>query len=170
VDNTGFGNWLGGTQWGSPNTALINSFGELTNSRRHEMKFNVEYNVPRVDVMLGAVYTGTSGRPFTPFQRYTTSQLNLPLNSRKEILLEPRGTERNDFFNNVDLRAEKLFRMQNHRFGVYADLANLFNTGTVTTRQARVPSTTIEGNTVLYKAPTGVQTARQITFGGRWSF
>jgi len=170
VDNTGFGNWLGGTQWGSPNTGLINSFGELTNSRRHEMKFNVEYNVPMVDVMLGAVYTGTSGRPYTPFQRYTTPQLNLPLNSRKEILLAPRGSEKNDFFNNVDLRAEKLIRVQNHRFGVYADITNLFNTGAVTTRQARVPSTTIEGNTVLYQAPTGVQLARQITFGGRWSF
>jgi hypothetical protein len=23
---------------------------------------------------------------------------------------------------------------------------------------------------VLYKAPTAVQTARQVTFGGRWSF
>ena len=170
VDNTGFGNWLGGVQWGSPNTALINSFGELTNSRRHEMKFNVEYNIPKVDVMLGGVYTALSGRPFTPFQRYTTSQLNLPLNSRKEIFLEPRGSQRNDFYNNLDLRAEKLFRVQNHRFGVYADMTNLLNTGTVTTRQGRVPNTTISGHTVLYKAPTGVQTARQITFGGRWSF
>jgi hypothetical protein len=170
VDNTGFGNWLGGTQFGSPNTGLINSFGELTNSRRHEVKLNVEYNIPKVDVMLGAVYTGESGRPYTPFQRYTTSQLNLPTNGRKEILLEPRGSERNDFYNNVDLRAEKAFRVQTHRFGIYADMANLFNTATVTSRQGRVPSTTISGNTVLYKAPTGVQLARQITFGGRWGF
>ena len=41
VDNTGFGNWLGGTQWGSPNTGTINTFGELTNSRRHEIKADV---------------------------------------------------------------------------------------------------------------------------------
>ena len=170
IDNTGFGAWLGGVQFDSPNTGIINSFGELTNSRRHEMKLNVEYNIPKVDVMLGGVYTALSGRPYTPFQRYTTSQLNLPLNSRKEILLEPRGSQRNDFYNNVDLRAEKAFRLQEHRFGVYMDVANLFNTGTVTARQARVPSTTVSGHTVLYKAPTGVQTARQITFGGRWSF
>ena len=72
IDNTGFGAWLGGTQWGSPNTGLINSFGELTNSRRHEIKLNVEYNIPKVDVMLGGVYTAESGRPYTPFQRYST--------------------------------------------------------------------------------------------------
>jgi hypothetical protein len=170
VDNTGFGNWLGGTAWDSPNTAIINAFGELTNSRRHEIKANVAYTIPRVDVLIGGVYTGLSGRPYTPFQRYTTTQLNLPLNSRKEILLEPRGSERNDFYNNVDLRAEKAFRVQGHRFGVYADMVNLFNTATVTSRQARVPSTTISGATVLYKAPTGVQGARQVTIGGRWSF
>jgi hypothetical protein len=170
VDNTGFGNWLGGTQWGSPNTALINTFGELTNSRRHEIKLDVSYNIPKVDVFLGGVYTGLSGRPYTPFQRYTTTQLNLPTNARKEIFLEPRGSERNDFYHNVDLRAEKAFRVQNHRFGVYADIVNMLNTATVTSRQARVPSTTVSGSTVLYKAPTGVQGARQLTFGGRWLF
>ena len=96
--------------------------------------------------------------------------MNLPGNSRKEILLEPRGSERNDFYNNIDLRAEKAFRVQQHRFGVFADITNLFNTATVTSRQGRVPNTTISGNTVLYQAPTGVQLARQVTFGGRWSF
>ena len=119
---------------------------------------------------MGGVYTGLSGRPYTPFQRYTNAQLNLPTNGRKEIFLEPRGSERNDFYNNIDLRAEKAFRVQNHRFGVYADIINLFNTATVTSRQARVPSTTISGSTVLYQAPTGVQGARQVTFGGRWHF
>ena len=76
----------------------------------------------------------------------------------------------NDFYNNVDLRAEKAFRIQTHRFGVYADIVNMFNTATITSRQARVPSTTVSGATVLYKAPTGVQGARQMTLGGRWMF
>jgi hypothetical protein len=170
VDNTGFGNWLGGTAWNSPNTAIINAFGELTNSRRHEIKANLAYTIPKIDVLLGGVYTGLSGRPYTPYQRYTTTQLNLPLNSRKEIFLEPRGSRRNDFQNNVDLRAEKAIRVQGHRFGIFADVANLFNTATVTTRQARVPNTTISGSTVLFGAPTAVQGARQVTFGGRWIF
>jgi hypothetical protein len=170
VDNTGFGNWLGGTSWNSPNTSITNAFGELTNSRRHEFKADVSYQIPKVDVLLAGVYLGESGRPYTPFQRYTNAQLNLPTNGRKEILLEPRGTEKNDFYHNVDLRAEKAFKVEGHRLGVYADIGNLFNTASITSRQARVPSTTISGATVLYKAPTGVQLARQVTFGGRWMF
>ena len=132
VDNTGFGPYLQGTTWNSPNTAIINNFGELTNSRRHEIKAYVSYQVPRVDVLLGMTYFGLSGRPFTPFQQYSAGQLNLPGSGRRQILLEPRGSRTNDFFNQVDLRAEKAFRFEGNRFGVYADIVNLFNTNTVT--------------------------------------
>ena len=89
---------------------------------------------------------------------------------RRQIFLEPRGTEKNDFFNQFDLRAEKAFEVSGHRFGVFADIFNLFNTATVTTRQTRYPNTTISGTTVAYKAPTAVQAARQLTIGGRWMF
>jgi hypothetical protein len=170
ADNSGFGAWLNGTTWDSPNTAIINAEGELTNSRRHEFKAYMTYMVPRVDVMLGGIYTGYSGRPYTPYGQYSSGQLNLPTSARRQIFLEPRGTEKNDFFNQVDLRAEKAFTIQTHRFGVFADITNLFNTASVTTRQARYPSTTISDATVLYKAPTAIQLARQVTFGGRWMF
>jgi hypothetical protein len=172
VDNTGFGNWLAGPGWNTPNTAITNAFGELTNSRRHEVKADVAYTIPRIEVLLGGVYTGLSGRPFTPYFQYTATALNLPSvpSSRRQVLLEPRGTERNDFYHNVDLRAEKAFKAQGHRFGVYADVVNLFNTASVTTRQARYPNTSISGNTVAYKAPTAVQGARQVTIGARWIF
>jgi len=170
ADNNGFGNWLSGVTWNSPNTAIINTFGELTNSRRHEVKAYATYRVPKLDVMLGGNYTGYSGRPYTPFGQYSGTQLNLPGSSRRQIFLLPRGSERNDFFHQIDLRAEKAFSVDMHRFGVYADIANLFNTATVLTRQARYPSTSISGETVLYKAPTSIQGARQVTFGARWMF
>lgn len=170
ADNTGTAAWLGGTPWNSPNTALINTFGELTNSRRHEIKADVSFQIPKVDVLLGAVYTGLSGRPYTPYGDYSNSLLNLPTTARRRIFLEPRGTEKNDFYHNVDLRAEKAFKVEGHRFGVYADIVNLFNTATITSRQARFPSTTISGATVDYKAPTAVALARQVSFGGRWMF
>ena len=57
-----------------------------------------------------------------------------------------------------------------HRFGLYADIANLFNSGAVLTRQNRFPSTTISDTTVPYLAPTSVLGARQVTFGARWMF
>ncbi len=150
--------------------AITNAKGELTNSRRHEFKAYFTYLVPRIDVMLGGNYTGLSGRPYTPYGQFSSGQLNLPGTSRRQIFLQPRGSERNDFSHQVDLRAEKAFTVQTHRFGVYADLVNLFNSAAVTARQTRYPSTTISGQTVLYKAPTGIQGARQVTFGARWAF
>ena len=166
VDNSGFGNWLGGTAWNSPNTAITNAYGELTNSRRHEFKAYFTYLVPRIDVMLGGNYTGLSGRPFTPYGQFGSGDLNLPSSSRRQIFLAPRGSERNDFFHQVDLRAEKAFTVQTHRFGIYADMENLFNTASVTSRQTRYPSSA----GVAYKAPTGIQSPRQVTFGARWIF
>jgi hypothetical protein len=165
VDNSGFGAYGGNSSWTSPNN-LINAFGELTNSRRHEVKMYFTYNIPKVDVMLGGNYTGLSGRPFTPSNVYTNGQLPTGGSARRTIFLEPRGTEHNDFFHQVDLRTEKVFNVQGHRFGVYADMVNLFNTNSVTARQATYPSS----GGIAYKAPPTIQGARQITFGGRWSF
>jgi Carboxypeptidase regulatory-like domain len=166
ADNSGFSNYLQGSFWQGPNTALINSFGELTNSRRHEVKAYFTYQIPKVDVMLGGNYTGTSGRPWTPFQVYSSSQLNTGSSARRTIFLEPRGSETNAFIHQVDLRVEKVVPVQGNRFGVYADLVNLFNSNTVTSVQGRYPSS----GGIAFKAPTGVQAARQVTFGVRWSF
>ena len=49
------------TRSGTADTALINSYGELTNSRRHEIKAFVTYQIPRIDVMVGAKLQGLSG-------------------------------------------------------------------------------------------------------------
>jgi hypothetical protein len=167
VDNSGEGNYLGGTFWQGPNTSLINSFGELTNSRRHEIKGYFTYQIPKVDVMLGGNYTGTSGRPWTPFQVYSNGVLPVGGSSaRRTIFLEPRGSERNQFVNQVDLRVEKVFTVQANRFGVFMDTTNLFNANAVLSVQARYPSS----GRIAYKAPTSIQGARQVTFGARWMF
>ena len=171
VDNTGFGNWLAGTTWDSPNTAIINAYGELTNSRRHEIKAYVSVPGPqnRRHARRGVLRATADVRTRRTLQ-YTARQLQPADATPAQIFLEPRGTERNDFYNKFDLRAEKAFEVSGHRFGVFADIFNLFNTATVTTRQARYPSTTISGRHGAYKAPTAVQAARQLTFGGRWLF
>ena len=171
VDNSGFGNWLGGSGWLTPNTGAINSYGELTNSRRHEFKLYTSYLIPVADVLLGVSYTGTSGRPYTLYAQLSGRSLNVPgSSSRSQVYLLPRGSERNEFYHNVDLRAEKLFNFSGNRFGVYADVTNLFNRSGITSVNTRYPSTTIGGNRVLYQAPTGVQSARQVTLGARWTF
>jgi Carboxypeptidase regulatory-like domain len=166
VDNSGTGAYFSGSGFTSPNTTLINADGELTNSRRHEVKAYFTYRIPRVDVMVGGNYTGLSGRHFTPSQVYSSSLLSVGSSSRRTIFLEPRGTEENDFIHQVDLRVEKVIQIQGQRFGLYADTINLFNANAATTRQATYPSS----GGIAYKAPTAIQGARQITFGGRWSF
>ena len=143
--------------WDSPNTAIINTFGELTNSRRHEIKADVSYRFPKVDVLLGGVYTGYSGRPYTPYQRYTNAPAeSADQSAAKEIFLEPRGTERNDFFNNFDLRAEKAFRVQRppvrrlrrHHQSVQHGDGDDAPGASIRARRS-------QGATVLYQAPTG---------------
>jgi hypothetical protein len=166
VDNTGFGAHLGGTGWFSPNTAVTNAYGELTNSRRHEFKAYFTYQIPRIDVMFGGNYTGLSGRPYNVFEQYGSGALGLPGGSRRQILLEPRGSRRLPGFHQVDLRAEKAFRIEGHRFGIYMDAINLFNSNAITAVQTRYSGS----GGIDFEAPTGVQGARQITFGGRWAF
>ena len=148
-----------------------NNVGELTNSRPHEIKVYFTYQIPKVEIMFSPAYTGLSGRPYTPYTQPSSSALGIPGSStRRQIFLLPRGTERNDFVHYFDIRAEKVFNVSGHRFGVFADVVNLFNSSGITSRQTRYPSTSIGGSTVLYKAPTGVQSARQLSFGARWSF
>lgn len=168
-DNTGTG-WLYGSTWISPDTALINSYGELTNSRRNEIKMYFTYLVPRVDLMLGGNYTGVSGRPYTPYEQFSQGALGLPVSAARQILLEPRGSEHMPFENQVDLRVEKAFQQAGHRLGIFVDFTNLFNSAAITGVQTRYPSTTISGTKVLYQAPTSIQGARQVTFGTHWTF
>ena len=98
-----------------------------------------------------------------PFAYYVTPNLTAP------------GAYRNDNFNQTDIRFEKVFSVGFNRFGIYADLQNLFNQGIATARQDRYPSRNIPGpngetNNVAFGDPRTLMTVRQATFGFRWSF
>jgi hypothetical protein len=62
---------------------------------------------------------------------------------------------------------------------VFSDFLNLTNSGTVQTRLARVPTTTLPlpppaelGTTqpIPFEAPSAISNPRQINLGARWSF
>jgi hypothetical protein len=167
VDNTGTEN-QDGTQFQTPNRALVFSDGLATNDRTHEFKTYVSYEVPVVDVSLNAYYRFLSGARFNPVQRISGSVINY--SSSVDVNLEPLGTRRNDGASLVDIRAEKVVSLGLHRFGVYLDVANLLNAGTILTRQTRYPSRSISGSTVAFGDPTAITPARQATVGLRWSF
>jgi hypothetical protein len=182
VDNTSEGsfgansstNGGGGTrQYETPNVALVNLDGELTNSRRHEVKLMLGVQVPKVEVGINAYFRSMSGRPYTPFEQFATSQINFPPTSAgRRVLLEPRGSRRRETESILDLRLEKIFQIGagKNRIALYADITNALNNDTVTGRQVRVPDLVIGTETVAFDAVTGVITPRQTTFGARWSF
>ena len=156
------------TQFETPNTILINRDGPVPIDPRHELKVFFGYQIPKVEVGANMYYRSVSGQTYTPFQRFTAGTIGWTTSN--DVWIEPQGSYRNDRLNIVDLRLEKVFSSSFNRFGVYMDVENLFDVGTVTTRVDRYPSTAISGNTVLFGDATAVTAARQITFGARWSF
>ncbi len=156
------------TQHETPNTILINRDGLVPLDRRHEFKGFVGYQIPKVEVSLNAVYRGTSGVTYTPFTRVASGTIDWT--SSVDVWIEEQGSYRIDPLHIVDLRLEKVFNAGYNRFGVYADIENLFNVGTAITAQTRFPSAAISGNTVLFGSPSAITPARQVTFGARWSF
>jgi hypothetical protein len=157
----------------TPNVSLVNAQGELTNSRRHEVKVLLGVQVPRVDLGVNVYFRALSGRPYTPYQQFATSVISFPASSGgRRVLIEPRGSSRREGENILDLRLEKIFKLgqDKNRLSVYADITNLFNASTVTDLQYRVPSRVIGLETVDYNSPTAIIEPRQTTFGVRWSF
>ncbi len=162
-----------GSQFETPN-GLINVDGPTPYDRRHEVKLYASYQVPKVEVMVSGYWRYLSGFPYTAYSRMPASRFGWT--NSINVNLEPRGTYKNDSDSNVDLRLEKVLDVGIHRFGVYADFANLLNTGVVTNRLDRYPNQTLtnpangEGVRVLFGDPRSMNAGRQITFGGRWSF
>jgi len=163
----------GARQFETPNINLVNANGELSNSRRHEVKILLGVQVPKVELAVNAYFRGLSGRPFSLFQQFGSSVISFPPSSQgRRVLLEPRGSERRGAEKILDLRLEKLFKLGSgtSRVSVYSDITNVFNSSTIDSVQFRAPSLSINGVDVLAGAPTSVVDPRQITLGARWSF
>jgi hypothetical protein len=167
----GSGTYENPTRW------LVNGEGRLPLDRPHEVKLFGGYQVPKIEVNLNAYYRILSGTNYRADM--SVSRTVLGTSGSVTVPIEPRGARRYDTFSQVDLRAEKTFNIDVHRFGVFVDFQNLFNQDITTSVVTRYPSTTVsyfdannvqKSKVVQMGYPTGIQGARQITFGGRWSF
>jgi len=152
----------------TPNTSLINREGRVPLDRPHELKVFAGYQIPVIEVSLNGYFRRVSGQTYTPFFRVTAGRVNWTASN--DIHLEEQGVDRIKPLNVVDLRLEKVFSRDVHRFGVYVDIENALNRSAILTRNARFPSAAIAGSTVNYGGVTAVTPARQITLGVRWSF
>jgi outer membrane receptor protein involved in Fe transport len=165
VDND-YAESLGGVgPFTSANSALTNADGLLTHDARHELKVLGSYQVPRIEVVVSGFFRAVSGTTYTPFQA-------LPGVPPDTVRLEPRGSRRTPTRTVLDLRIEKVFALGRGRLGVFADLINAFNAGTVVSVQSRVPSASIPGfeEPVAFGAPSAILPARQVYLGARFSF
>lgn len=152
----------------TPNQSVINRDGRVPLDRPHELKLFGGYQIPVIEVSLNAYYRFLSGQTYTAFSRQSATRLNW--STSNDIQLETQGTNRIKPSNIVDLRVEKVFSVDVHRFGIYADLENAFNSSAILTRQNRFPSAVIGGSTVAFGNVATVTPSRQITIGVRWSF
>jgi hypothetical protein len=179
IDNGSYSGVSSG-QYENANTALIYTDGDATYGRPHEFKVFLGYQIPKIEVSLDGYYRYMSGTVYTPYVRLKGSTYGWPFASYVNVNMAAPGAYRNDNFSQTDLRAEKVFNVGFHRFGIYMDLQNLLNQNIVTARQTRYPNRNYAvaptpdnpsgDNVVAFGDPVAIQTARQIIFGARWSF
>ena len=175
VDNNGFGAWLSGTE-----LELAEHGADQRRRRADQLAparvqgLRVRTTVPRIDVMLGWLHTFGLQRPSlthrTRSSQPVPARACLPPRAGR-CFLQPRGTRDGTTSSTSSICVpRRRSRSHGHRFGVYADVVNLFNTATVAHRRlgTRIPPSPERRR--ITKAPTGVQAARQVTFGGRWMF
>jgi hypothetical protein len=181
VDAAGASSYGAGRQFETPTLATVNASGLSTTSRTHELKAYASYQVPKVEIGINAFYRYLSGQTYTPFQQYSTDQIDFPYHAGREPFLTTPGSFRLDPLSQLDLRFEKIFRFGGgkDRIGVYADITNIFNASTVDQVNGRVPQAAVSylnpaGSVVNvnlpFGAPLSVINPRQVSFGARWSF
>lgn len=172
VDNNGAAQ-VESRQFETPNLALVNSTGPATNTPKHEFKLLGSYQIPVIETSVSAYFVATSGEPYGRIQQFGSSVVGPGPSTSRRILIAPRGTYYLPNLRELDLRIEKNFNFGSNRYGIYADLANVFNTGTVTSVITRPTSVTLL-NGITYPLPFGtpgaLQSPRQIRIGARWSF
>jgi hypothetical protein len=155
-------------QFETPNGILVNDFGPSGYDRRHEVKIMGEYQIPRAEIALSAYFQAVSGYNYTPYTSVAKSKTNW--SGSLSVNVEPLNSRLLPFDNELSLRAEKVVKVGIHRFGFYADIANVFNSAIVTGVVTRVDGSSILGQTVPFETPTALIAGRQGTLGVRWSF
>jgi hypothetical protein len=109
------------SRFGRDPNDLTNATGNLLNDRTHMFRVQTAYEIPTVDVLVGAAIQYLTGKPYAP-----QANVALPQGTR-QIYLEPMGSFRLQPQTLLDLRISKIFRFgEDRRLEVVADILNLF--------------------------------------------
>jgi hypothetical protein len=174
VDNSGAAQ-ISTRQFESPNLALVNSEGEASFTPKHEFKLLGSYQIPVIEASVNAFFRATSGLPYNRIQQFSTGVVGTGSSTTyRRIPINPRGTYHLPTLNQLDLRIEKNFNFTgSNRVGIYMDIENVANRGTITSAVTRTTSVTLPGGSTFplpFGTPGGLQAPRQVRIGGRWSF
>ncbi len=108
------------SRFGRDPNDLIYATGNLLNDRTHMFRVQTAYEIPNVDILVGAALQFLTGKPFA-----SQANVRLPQGTR-QIYLEPMGSERLSPQTLVDLRISKIFRFAgDRRIEILADILNL---------------------------------------------
>jgi len=114
--------WYAGS-FGTDPTDLINATGFLQNDRRWVFKLQAGYTFPW-DILVSGRYLYQSGNPYATFVRV----FDLNYTEYKRVFAEPRGPDRFNSWNMLDLRVQKSFRLGDRiKLDAIIDIFNLFN-------------------------------------------
>ncbi len=174
VDNTSSAQ-VATRQFETPNLALVNADGPASYTPTHEFKVLGSYQIPKIELQVSGYLAATSGLPYARVQQFSSSTLNTTglSSTYRRLNITTRDAYSLPNLSQLDLRLEKTFVVSSNRFGIYADLQNIFNKGTVTSVIQRPTSITLLDESVFalpFNTPATVQAPRQIRIGGRWSF
>jgi hypothetical protein len=163
-------------QFESPNLTFVNSTGEASFTPKHEFKLLGSYQIPLIEASINGYVRATSGLPYGRIEQFSNSLLNTSgvSSSYRRILIAPRGAYHLPNLYQADLRIEKNFTAPgSNKIGIYMDIENMFNRGTITSAVTRTTSVTLSNGSTFplpFGTPGGLQNPRQVRIGARWSF
>ncbi len=185
INNSG-SNTFGGESWSifwqTPTISTVNVVGPISYTPTHELKVYGSYKIPKIEFGVNAYYRYLTGIAYAAYQRFGSRDINYPRSSGRSPFIEPRGDRRVPSLSLLDLRLEKEFRLGegNGVLGIYADVKNIFNSGTASDVNARYPRASVaqfdeatgaaEFLDIEFEAPTALVFPRRWFIGARWSF
>ncbi len=109
------------SRFGRDPNDLTNATGNLLNDRTHMFRVQTAFEIPKVDVLVGAAVQYLTGKPYA-----AQANVRLPQGTR-QVYLESLGSRRLPPQTLLDLRISKIFRIGGERrIEVLADILNLF--------------------------------------------
>jgi hypothetical protein len=104
-------------------TTNLRTGSKLPFDRTHVFRITGAFEIPKIEVLIGANYQYLSGLPWAAFATVETNQ-----RAKQRIYSEPRGTRRLSSQNLLDFRVSKIFRFgRSGKLEIVADVLNLLN-------------------------------------------